>query len=92
MIGATSKRIFGCAMPRQAEEANPTDEPAELAADGDLSSLARLLHYAKREAEALGQVGAASLVDAALLSLAGAHSAEDTKSSDALSPYESSVH
>jgi hypothetical protein len=70
-------------MPRQAEEANPTDEPAELAADGDLTSLARLLYYAKREAEALGQAGAASLVDATLLFLAMS-SAEGAQPRDAL--------
>jgi len=57
-------------MSMQTEDADPTDKPAEFAAAGDLTSLARLLHYAKREAEALGQAGAASLVDAALLSLA----------------------
>ena len=79
-------------MLKRAGEANPIDESAELAADGDLSSLARLLHYAKREAEALGQIGAAILVDAALLALARVHSADVPTSSDAASADESSVH
>jgi hypothetical protein len=78
-------------MATQEEESNPIDDPAELAAGEDLSSLARLLCYAKREAEALGQVGAASLVDAALLSLVVTHPAEFTNSSDAAPSGEGSV-
>jgi len=70
-------------MSMQTEDADTTDKPAEFAAEGDLTSLARLLYYAKREAEALGQAGAASLVDAALLSLAMSP-ANDAPSRDAV--------
>ena len=46
-----------------------SDVPEEPAVERDLSSLARLLHYAMCEADELGQPDAAALIDAAILSL-----------------------
>jgi hypothetical protein len=53
---------------REATADSPNDS-AEPAAERDLSSLARLLHYAKCEADSLGQMDAVALIDAAILSL-----------------------
>lgn len=52
---------------REASEA--PEDAAERAGERDLSSLARLLHYAMCEANELGQLDAAALIDAAILSL-----------------------
>jgi hypothetical protein len=49
--------------------ADSDDDSAEPAAEQDLSSLARLLHYAMCESESLGQTSAVALIDAAILSL-----------------------
>ena len=49
--------------------ANSPDDSAEPAAEHDLSSLARLLHYAMCEADTLGQADAVTLINAAILSL-----------------------
>jgi hypothetical protein len=48
---------------------NSPDDSAEPAAERDLSSLARLLHYAMCEADTLGQADAVTLINAAILSL-----------------------
>lgn len=67
----TRKAFWLRKMARRTADADSPGNATELSAERDLLSLARMLHYAKCEAEALGQSAAAALVDAALLSLNG---------------------
>ena len=53
---------------READSKRANDS-AEPPVEREVLSLARLLHYALREAESLGQLEAVALIDAALLSL-----------------------
>jgi len=62
--------------------ADSPDDAAEPTADRDLSSLARLLHYAMCEADALGQGAAVALIDAAIFSLNAEDPAPATGSVD----------